>query len=72
VTERTAVLETKMQFVLEQLAEIRATQLEIRDTQLKDKAEVGGGVKVLQILYPPLSAVAVWIVAQFGGYVLPR
>ena len=71
--ERLAALETTMGFVRETVSEIRKTQIEIRDTQLADRAKVRGGWTVVHVAYPPVSAVIVWTLAQWGFHApLPK
>ena len=71
--ERLTALETKMELVRETVAEIRKTQIEIRDTQLSDRAKVRGGWTVVQVAYPPVSALIVWTLAQWGFHApLPK
>jgi hypothetical protein len=71
--ERLTALETKMEIVRETVAEIRKTQIEMRDTQLGDRAKVKGGWTALQLAYPPASAAIVWALAQWGFHApLPK
>ena len=71
--ERLAKLETQLSHIEETVAEIRKTQIEIRDTQLTDRAKVRGGWTVVHVAYPPVSAVIVWTLAQWGFHApLPK
>jgi hypothetical protein len=66
--ERLRALEVEMHHARADLAEIRKTQIEIRDTLINARA----WALMVKYLYPPASAVALWVAAQLGYLPLPR